>query len=59
MAVAKTAKWIGINMQNTGSNRVPNPNPEKKVSKEAENETKQIRSQMNISSINCIFNENK
>lgn len=59
MAVAKTAKWIGINMQNTGSNRVPNPNPEKKVSKEAEKETKQINSHINISSINRIFSENK
>jgi hypothetical protein len=48
-----------MKIQNTGSNKVPNPNPEKKVSKEAENETKQIRSQMNSSSINCIFNENK
>jgi hypothetical protein len=46
-------------MQNTGSNRVPNPNPEKKVSKEAEKETKQINNHINISSINRIFNENK
>jgi hypothetical protein len=31
MAVAKTATSIGKNAQKAGSNKVPNPNPEKKV----------------------------
>ena len=35
MAVAVTAPWVGNTIIIAGSNNVPNPNPEKRVSTEA------------------------
>ena len=42
MAVAAIAISTGKNRAKTGINRVPNPNPEKKVNKEARNAVMQI-----------------
>ncbi len=50
-AVAAMAALIGKKRQNAGNKSVPNPNPEKKVSKEAKRET----IPMIISSVNSKF----
>ena len=42
MAVKEIAISIGKNIPNTGTSKVPNPNPENKVSPEPANATKQM-----------------